>query len=67
MRTNLRSLKRRAAKAFPPPGCGCPAAVVREPGMPPVPNPCPRCGKARLVIVLEDESEFCLPTRGAIA
>lgn len=58
IRASLRSLERRAALAMPVAACPCLGAVLQDPGLPPEPPVCPRCGKLRLVIILEDE---CTP------
>ncbi|MCK6477370.1 MAG: hypothetical protein L6Q35_11115 [Phycisphaerales bacterium] len=57
IRASLRSLERRVALAMPAPACPCLGAVVQDPALPPEPPVCPRCGKKRLVIVIEDDYE----------
>ncbi|MCC6427048.1 MAG: hypothetical protein IT435_09550 [Phycisphaerales bacterium] len=57
VRASLRSLERRVARAMPVAACPCVSVVLQDPALPLEPPVCPRCGKHRLVIVLEDEYE----------
>ncbi|GMV27836.1 MAG: hypothetical protein AMXMBFR58_38670 [Phycisphaerae bacterium] len=54
VRASLRSLERRVARSMPVAACPCLSVVLQDPALPPEPPVCPRCGKHRLVIVLED-------------
>ena len=56
LKASLRSLERRIALSMPVFSCPCLSVVIQDPSLPREPSVCPRCGKHRLVIVLEDES-----------
>ncbi|MCC6419586.1 MAG: hypothetical protein IT429_15235 [Gemmataceae bacterium] len=65
VRASLRSLERRVARSMPVAACPCVSVVLQDSALPLEPSVCPRCGKNRLVIVLEEEAATAARQGGA--